>query len=281
MLVAFHVSGECSSPLPTRVPIRMSSIRPRNQIIMAYYFSYFNCIISKFYQYRGTGKSSKTFPVLRAYLLHSSCMQTCTFFWQYCNFFLVSYSLYTCKTTLKLFEIIPGADFLKMLFLEGWVFSRSVISYMYLCSIISWLLNIKNWKVSCVSETIFYDLYFETLQSILAWIVQNLWRKEGIFHTWLLSVIYIKSKIPSFKHKFWSIWPRMLWNLQSEDHNQLPKASYGQRYPCPALLCIRVVVGLYRGSGQDRRQSLVEWGDVSSIRPSICPRPGWLWGLAV
>ena len=153
------------------------------------------------------------------------------------TFFLVSNSHYTCKTTLKLFEIIPGADFLKMLFLEGWVFSRSVISYMYLCSIISWLLNIKNWKVSCVSETTFYDLYFETLQSILAWIVQNLWRKEGIFHTWLLSVIYIKWKIPSFKYEFWSIWPRMLWNLQSEDHNQL-------QYPCPALHSFLVVVGL-------------------------------------
>ena len=32
------------------------------------------------------------------------------------TFFLVSYPHYTCKTTLKLIEIIPGADFLKMLF---------------------------------------------------------------------------------------------------------------------------------------------------------------------
>ena len=52
-----------------RVQIRMSTIRPRNQIVMANCFSYYNCIKKIFYRYRGTDKSSKNIPVLWAYLI--------------------------------------------------------------------------------------------------------------------------------------------------------------------------------------------------------------------
>ena len=53
------------------------------------------------------------------------------------------------------------------------------------------------------------------------------------------------------------------------------EASYGQRYPCPALYSFWVEVGLQRGSGPNRGQSLVEWEDFSSVHPSVrlsvCP----------
>ena len=48
---------------------RMSTIRPRNQIVMANCFSYYNCIKEIFYRYRGTDESSKNIPVLWAYLI--------------------------------------------------------------------------------------------------------------------------------------------------------------------------------------------------------------------
>ena len=51
------------------VVIRMSNIRPRNQIVMANSFPYFNCVIRIFYWYQGTDKSFKTIPVLWAYLM--------------------------------------------------------------------------------------------------------------------------------------------------------------------------------------------------------------------
>ena len=47
------------------------------------------------------------------------------------------------------------------------------------------------------------------------------------------------------------------------------EASYGQRYPCPAFYSFWVEVGLQRGSGPDRGQSPVEWGDFLSFHPFI------------
>ena len=47
-----------------------------------------------------------------------------------------------------------------------------------------------------------------------------------------------------------------------------PKASNGQRFPCPALYWPRTSFGK-QGSGPDRGQSPVEWRDF--VRTSVCP----------
>ena len=47
---------------------RMSTIRPRNQNIMAHLFPYFNHKIRNFYQHRDAGRWLKTIPVLVAHL---------------------------------------------------------------------------------------------------------------------------------------------------------------------------------------------------------------------
>ena len=124
--------------------------------------------------------------IFKTLLMHSSCMRTCTFFWQYCNFFFGFLPpLYMQNYSETIWNNSWSGFFENVIFClcsRGWVFSRSVISYMYLCSIIIWLFYIKDKKVLCVSETTLYDLYFEMLQSLLAHIVQKLWWSEGIFH---------------------------------------------------------------------------------------------------
>ena len=59
------------------------------------------------------------------------------------------------------------------------------------------------------------------------------------------------------------------WSLQITSYQE----AYGQRYPCPALYSFLVEVGLQRGSGPDRGQSPVEWGDLPSIRTFVHPFP--------
>ena len=48
-----------------------------------------------------------------------------------------------------------------------------------------------------------------------------------------------------------------------------PKASSGQRYPCPASLYWRRSSFGKQGSGPDRGRSPVEWGDFPYVRPSV------------
>ena len=54
------------------------------------------------------------------------------------------------------------------------------------------------------------------------------------------------------------------------------EASYGQRYPCPALYSFWVKVGLKQSSGPNRGRSPVEWGDFPFVHLSVClsPPPG-------
>ena len=60
-----------------------------------------------------------------------------------------------------------------------------------------------------------------------------------------------------------------------------PKASSGQRYPCPASLYWRRSSFGKQGSGPDRGRSPVEWGDFPYVRPSVHPsvRPFRPWAL--
>ena len=51
-----------------------------------------------------------------------------------------------------------------------------------------------------------------------------------------------------------------------------PKASNGQRFPCPALYLPRTSIGK-QGSGPDRGRSPVEWGDFLYVCPSVRPLP--------
>ena len=60
-------------------------------------------------------------------------------------------------------------------------------------------------------------------------------------------------------------------NRRSYIKTSRQEASYGQRYPCPALYSFWVEVGLQRGSGPDRGRSPVEWGDFPFVRPSVRP----------
>ena len=50
-----------------------------------------------------------------------------------------------------------------------------------------------------------------------------------------------------------------------------PKASSGQRYPCPASLYWHRSSFGKQGSGPDRGRSPVEWGDFPYVRPSVRP----------
>ena len=60
-------------------------------------------------------------------------------------------------------------------------------------------------------------------------------------------------------------------SLVERERTSRQEASYGQRYPCPALYSFWVEVGLQRGSGPDRGRSPIKWGDFPSIHPSVCP----------
>ena len=49
-----------------------------------------------------------------------------------------------------------------------------------------------------------------------------------------------------------------------------PKASNGQRFPCPASLYWPRTSFGKQGSGPNRGRSPVEWGDFPYVRPSVC-----------
>ena len=54
-----------------------------------------------------------------------------------------------------------------------------------------------------------------------------------------------------------------------------PKASNGQRFPCPASLYWLRSSFKKQGSGPDRGRSPVEWGNFPYVRPSVCLLPLW------
>ena len=70
-------------------------------------------------------------------------------------------------------------------------------------------------------------------------------------------------------------WIRILWTnykifLETKNLTSGPKASNGQRFPCPALYWPRTSFGK-QGSGPNRGRSPVEWGDFPYVHMYVRP----------
>ena len=66
-------------------------------------------------------------------------------------------------------------------------------------------------------------------------------------------------------------WPLIPPTSLHHARTSCPKASSGQRYPCPASLYWPRFSFGKQGSGPDRGRSPVEWGDFPYVRPSVHP----------